>query len=84
MIGTLPDERFLALLRRRLKFLPAQVDLDVDSELRLLGLDSLAAIDLLLDLEDAFAVTLPEQFLNAETFRTARSLWQAVAETAGN
>jgi acyl carrier protein len=77
-----PDARFIELVRARLKYLPPGADIDLDCELRDLGLDSLAAIDLLLDLEEAYGAALPDQFLNAETFRTARTLWAAVATNA--
>jgi acyl carrier protein len=45
-----------------------------------LGLDSLALVSLLLDMEEAFGITIPDDFLVAETFATAGSLWSAIAK----
>ncbi|WP_316207098.1 MULTISPECIES: phosphopantetheine-binding protein [unclassified Bradyrhizobium] len=42
------------------------------------GLDSAAAIDLLLDLEDTFGVMMPDEYLTSETFATLNSLQSAV------
>jgi acyl carrier protein len=39
-----------------------------------LGLDSMAAVNLLLDLEQAFDVQIPDDLLSAETFETFASV----------
>jgi acyl carrier protein len=70
---------FEQLVRRHLKYLDPGEELDFDAELRTLGLDSMAALNLLFDLEDAFEVMLPEEYLVDETFATARSLHDALA-----
>jgi acyl carrier protein len=72
------DERFERILRHHLRFLPASDALDPDSRLGDLGLDSLASVQVLLTLEEAYAVSIPDDRLNAEMFETAASLWQAV------
>jgi acyl carrier protein len=62
------------------KHLPAQVGnrLRSDSKLSDLGLDSIRAIDLLIDLEETFGITFPDLMLNAETFRSAATLEEAI------
>lgn len=71
------------LLRRRLKFLAPQAPLPHDIPLRNLGLDSMEAVDLLLDIEMALGTTMPDEFLQAEVFATAGSLVAAVARVRG-
>ncbi|GAB7046425.1 acyl carrier protein [Catenuloplanes indicus] len=71
------DPRFTELLTGYLPYLDGR-PLTPDSRLRDLGLDSMHSIDLLFAIEDALQVTLPDDYLNDETFATAGSLWEAV------
>ena len=73
-----PEPQFLDLLRSRLKYLKPGATLDIGQPLKSLGLDSMAAIDLLLDIEDTYCVILPDRFLTEETFSTALALWTVV------
>jgi len=58
-----------------------ETDLDqTDVELVTLGLDSLSAINLLLDIEDTFSIAFPDELLNESTFRSNSSL-EAVLKT---
>jgi acyl carrier protein len=66
------------LVKRRLKYLPKEVALDPNVLLKDYGLDSAAAIDLLLDLEDTFGVMMPDEYLTSETFATLNSLQSAL------
>jgi acyl carrier protein len=66
------------LVRRRLKYLQREVVLDPNMLLKDYGLDSAAAIDLLLDLEETFGVMMPDEYLTSETFATLNSLQSAV------
>jgi acyl carrier protein len=66
-------------LRRHLPLAPED-DLDMSEELLLLGLDSMGAIALLLDVEEAFAVEFPREMLDPKTFRTGETLLAAVRE----
>lgn len=70
---------FLHLLRRRLKFLDSGHELDMNHDLKSLGLDSMTSVDLLFDIEDAFNVTLPDEYIVEQTFSTAATLWQTVS-----
>lgn len=71
--------RFVALMRRHLKLADVDGDLDMNTDLDALGLDSQAALGLMLDLEEAFSVVFPNSMLNEETFATANSLWQGLS-----
>jgi acyl carrier protein len=66
------------VVRDHLRFLDPGEPLPADASLRALGLDSLAAIDLLLDLERTFGVVFPDELLTEETFRTATRIASAV------
>ncbi|MFD4241801.1 acyl carrier protein [Streptomyces sp. NPDC058525] len=72
------DPRFIEILRPSVDG-SAGVDITSDTDLRALGIDSMAAIELLFTLEDTFGISLPDTDLNDETFATAGSLWQAVS-----
>ena len=50
-----------------------------DDDLAALGLDSMGTINLLIDLEEAFGLELPDGLITEETLATAGSLWQMVS-----
>jgi acyl carrier protein len=63
-----------AVVRPHLRFLEAGSPLPPEEPLGGLGLDSMAAINLLLDLETTFGVQIPDDLLSADTFETFASL----------
>lgn len=73
-----PSE-FEELLRAHLPLLGAE---RITGDLRLAdhGLDSIATVSLLLDLEDRFAVSIPDDLLTATTFGDPAALWAVLAE----
>jgi acyl carrier protein len=73
---------FEAILRGHLPLL-GQEAIEPADRLVDLGLDSLATVSLLLDLEAAFSVTIPDEMLTAETFATASALWSVVSSPDG-
>ncbi len=73
------EERVVVVLRRYLGLLKAGDAVPLDEPLRELGLTSMSAISLLLDLETAFGIAIPDSLLDEEMFRTARSLSKVVA-----
>jgi acyl carrier protein len=75
-------QRFIAILRSHLRYLAPAEELTPDTSLRELGLDSMMAVALLLDLENEFGVTLPDSSLNPETFASANHLWAEVEKAA--
>lgn len=62
------------VLRPHLRFLGPDAPLPPNEPLGTLGLDSMAAINLLLDIENAFGMQIPDDLLSAETFETFASL----------
>lgn len=64
------EERLLALLRPFLRLLPAGEPLSMSADLGKLGLDSLQSIDLLMELEQAFGITIPDEKITVESFAT--------------
>lgn len=74
------DGRFETVIRSNLQFLEADQPLDPKGSLFDLGLDSMGTIQLLLELEETFEVTFPDEVLTAETFATAGSLWKVLGQ----
>lgn len=76
----LPEPEFVQMVRGHLKYLKPDVELSMDAELKSLGLDSMAAVDLLFDIEDNYGVTLPDRYLTEQTFSTTQALWNVVED----
>ncbi|MFE3544326.1 phosphopantetheine-binding protein [Nocardia sp. NPDC059177] len=73
------NDQFVAIVRTRLPFLAADEPLLPDADLAELGLDSLRTVSLLLDLEDALDISLPDSAIgDPRTFSTPHNLWLAV------
>ncbi|GAA4294344.1 hypothetical protein GCM10023086_06370 [Streptomyces venetus] len=72
------DDRFEALLRDALRFLPRDEALRPDLDTNAAGLDSMAMVELLLSLETAYDISMPDEFLRPETFASPGALWEAV------
>lgn len=72
------NEAFVKIVRRHLKYLEAGDELAPDASLKGLGLDSMEAVTLMLELEDEFNIMLPDSQLTAETFATPANLWDAI------
>ena len=70
--------KLLTVLSKHLKFADNPQNIPMDKPLDELGLDSMGAVNLLLDLEDSFDISFPGSLLTEETFRTAANLYQAV------
>ena len=71
-------EKLLTVLSRHLKFGGNAMNIPMDKPLDELGLDSMGAVNLLLDLEDSFDISFPGSLLTEETFATAANLHKAV------
>ncbi|OLZ63804.1 phosphopantetheine-binding protein [Streptomyces sp. CG1] len=72
------DDQFEQILRPFVPFLGPQEELTPDAELKDLGLDSLATVQLLGTLEEAYQVRFRDSALTMDTFRTAGVLWDTV------
>ena len=74
---------FQELLRPHLPYSGAGA-LAADADLAGRGLDSMAGVQLLSDVEAEFGVELPDEILDEATFATAGSLWAAVSALVGS
>lgn len=83
MNGSPVTVEFEKLVRPYLPLLDDEAVLAPDTMLTDLGLDSLATVGLLMDLEEAFGVQFPDELLTGETFATAASLWGVVVTLRG-
>jgi acyl carrier protein len=72
------EQRLLPIIRTFLSLPHQQADILPDVPLRDLGLDSLAAIDLLFKVEETFQIAFPDALLNEKTFGTRGALQRAV------
>jgi acyl carrier protein len=76
------DAEFEQLVRPHLTYLDAGADLDPDCVLAAQGLDSLETVHLLVELEEHYRITFPDERLNPDTFRTMGTLWRVVSDLA--
>ena len=74
----LDAEAFLGILYSHLKQIGDGDSLTMGSNLYILGLDSMAAVNLLLELEEIFGVIFPDTFLTESTFETPMALKSAI------
>lgn len=72
------EPEFADLLRRHLHPMEDPAQLQPDTRLSALGLDSMRAVELLFDVEDTFDVHLPDDAMRPDTFATPQVLWQAI------
>ena len=77
------DQSFERVLRSHLPQLPPEAPLEADLALSTLGLESIGMMRLLVSLEAAYGIVLPDEAVAPATFRTARTIWSAVSAQAG-
>jgi len=70
------------LLRPKLRFLGPSEPVPMDRNLGELGLDSMATIDLLMDIEVQLGVSIPDELITVETFATGNHLLDALQKAA--
>ncbi|MFE7741647.1 phosphopantetheine-binding protein [Nocardia sp. NPDC057455] len=76
-------EPFEKTLRAYLPLLSPDQEVTPDLNLADQGLDSVATVSLLLDLEEAFLVTIPDHLLSVTTFATPGGLWEVITGLRG-
>lgn len=69
--------QFEWIIREHLPELPSDQDLGGEVPLALMGLDSLASVELLVAIENGLGIEFPDTFLNQSTFSTVQTLWSA-------
>ena len=67
-------QAFLSILRNYVKQIGEADSLTMESNLYELGLDSMAAVNLLLELEETYEVIFPDALLTESTFETPLAL----------
>lgn len=78
------DRTFEQVLRTWLRGLSDQAELNADARLAQFGLDSLATVGLITALEEAYAVTIPDEALTPMNFRTPQTIWTVLSAARGN
>ncbi|MER5733763.1 phosphopantetheine-binding protein [Streptomyces sp. NPDC002138] len=73
------DDRYESVLAELLPRLAEERPLSADRGLRAAGLDSMAVVELLVRLEEAYQVAIPDEELGPEAFETVGSLWEVVS-----
>jgi len=76
------DQRLTDLLRSALPLLGDQ-PLTPDTPLTDLGMDSVAAVMLFMDVQKVFGVSMSDDDLVEATFATPATLWDAISRTPG-
>ncbi|GAB3986329.1 phosphopantetheine-binding protein [Plantactinospora veratri] len=71
-------DSFLETLRRQVPLLPAGEELTPATNLYDLGLDSMRSVQLLIALEETLDISIPDEMLTAEAFRTPGDIWALV------
>ena len=70
--------RLIDLLRPHLRLVSPGAPIRLDDDLGKLGLDSLAAIDVLMEIENQFGVAIPDELITVDTFDTPGNLLRVV------
>lgn len=73
------DDDFDAMLREALRLLGPQDELHPDLNAAAAGLDSLAAVELLIRIESTYHISIPEERFDLESFSTPGALWKLVS-----
>lgn len=72
------ENRLITIVNR---FLQEEIcDDNREKKLRELGLDSMASIELLIEIEQELNIQIPDIFLTPKTFRTFNNLSEAISE----
>lgn len=72
------NDSFVQTLREQIPLLPATGELSPAADLYDLGLDSMGSVQLLLALEEALDISIPDELLTADSFRTVGNIWTLV------
>ena len=67
------------ILIKNLKYSNKYSSLDWDSDLKSLGLDSMSLINIIMAIEDELGISIPDEYLNFFTFKSANTLFKVVA-----
>lgn len=76
--GYMWSMEFEKMLRKHCCFLTAETALDPDAPMTHLGMDSMAIVSFLMDLEETFGFEFSEEQMTPEMFATPGTLWTAL------
>jgi acyl carrier protein len=74
------DATFEKMLRQALHLLPSGEGLRPDLNTATFGLDSLAVVELLINIEAAYDISIPEDLLQLSSFATPGALWKLISD----
>lgn len=74
------ERRLLNLVKNYLKYCDEGKEIDYDEDLKNLGLDSIASIQLLIEIEEEFDIVISDEYLTDSTFSTLSSIINVVNE----
>ncbi|HEX9335222.1 MAG TPA: acyl carrier protein [Pseudonocardiaceae bacterium] len=74
------DERYEKVLVGVLPRLDKAGSVAPDTNLRAVGMDSMAMVEIVARVESEYGIRLPDEALQTETFRTPAALWAVVRE----
>ncbi|MET9025956.1 phosphopantetheine-binding protein [Nocardia sp. NPDC004168] len=72
------SEEYENLLRRHVTAVAAEESLRAEAPFGDLGIDSPSIISLLVEAEEIFEITIPDDELNGETFHSPLSFWRVI------
>lgn len=74
------DQKFEEIIRQYVPAVGPGDPIPPESELTVLGVDSMALLRLMLHLESAYGIRFPMDMLTEQVFRSSGSIWSAVSE----
>jgi acyl carrier protein len=77
--ASLPHSTIERIVRPHLKHLASREAIHPDASLAEAGLDAVSSIDLIVQLEEELAVSIPDSAIEAESLRTLRGIRALVA-----
>jgi acyl carrier protein len=81
--NAVPEPEFLSMVAKYLRSLGTPADLTMQSNLFDLGLDSTAALNLLLEIEERYGVVFPDALMDDATFATPAALKSSLQSLLG-
>ena len=78
------QQQYLDLLARYVNVEEGSGSIPLDADFRALGLNSMKAVDLVLELEEACGVMFPDSVMTDENFATPLVLWGVLEELAAS
>jgi acyl carrier protein len=68
------------ILRKHARFVATGADINPDTSLASIGVDSLDIIELIVQIEDNFDLEIPPDQVTPQTFATPASIWELLCE----